>query len=158
MRKEGVQVVFRSDLNVDRRPTPEEAVLVDTVGELEAVYSLADAVFVGGTLVPHGGQNMMEPASLGRPVVVGPHISNFRGEVAMLLQSQGLVMVSDANGVFDTLRAWMVDPESGRQLGANAQDAIARSKGASARTFEGLRPLLEEVASAYRGADSVARG
>ena len=149
VRREGCQLVRRSELDETRRPSPEEIVLLDTVGELEAVYGLATAVFVGGTLVPHGGQNMMEPASLGRPVVVGPHVGNFRGEVAMLLQADGLVLVQDVDGVYQTLREWLLHPESGTQLGANAQDAIARSKGATERTFDGLRPLLERVAAKY---------
>ena len=150
VRREGVLLVRRSQLNENQRPAPDEVVMLDTVGELEAVYSLADAVFVGGTLVAHGGQNMMEPASLGRPVVVGPHVGNFRGEVAMLLQAKGLVLVPGADGVFETLRQWLVDPEAGSTLGANAQDAIARSKGATGRTFEGLRPLLERLAQRYQ--------
>ena len=150
VRRAGGQLVRRSELGATRTPAPHEIVLLDTVGELEAVYGLADAVFVGGTLVPHGGQNMMEPASLGRPVVVGPHVGNFRGEVAMLLQAQGLVLVQNAEGVYETLRRWLAEPEVGARLGANARDAIARSKGATERTFEGLRPLLERVAQRAR--------
>ena len=79
VRREGFDVVRRSRLDGTNPPAPETVVLLDTVGELEAAYTQADLVFVGGTLVKHGGQNMMEPASIGCPVVVGPYVSNFRG-------------------------------------------------------------------------------
>ncbi|MDF1702210.1 MAG: 3-deoxy-D-manno-octulosonic acid transferase [Planctomycetota bacterium] len=147
MRREGVQVVRRSTLVEGDCPPAGHVVLWDTVGELERVYAQADAVFVGGSLVKHGGQNMMEPASLGRPVVVGPRIQNFRGEVEMLLAAEGIVVVPDAAGVEATLRRWLTDPETATALGERARNAIERSKGATDRTLEVLRPLLAKVAS-----------
>ncbi len=88
IRREGVSSSRRSEV-AEGQQVSGSFVLLDTVGELEQVYGLADIVFVGGTLVPHGGQNVMEPASLGKPVIVGPHVGNFRGEVAMLVQAGG---------------------------------------------------------------------
>ena len=70
------------------RPDPTRPVIVDTIGDLEGIYSLADLVFVGGSLVPHGGQNMLEPAAGGRATLYGPHVDNFRQE-AELLESAG---------------------------------------------------------------------
>jgi 3-deoxy-D-manno-octulosonic-acid transferase len=124
-------------------PQEDVVILVDTVGELEVVYALADVVFVGGTLVPHGGQNVMEPASLGKPVVVGPHVHNFRGEVDMLRQADALVLAADASSVEATLRRWLADPETARAVGERARDVINGSKGATDRTIEILRPLLQ---------------
>ena len=66
------------------RPDAGRAAVVDTIGELEAVYELADIVFVGGSLIAHGGQNMLEPAAQGCAVVYGPHVHNFRQEAALL--------------------------------------------------------------------------
>jgi 3-deoxy-D-manno-octulosonic-acid transferase len=68
--------------------------LVDTIGELEHVYALSDVVFVGGSLVPHGGQNMLEPAAQGRPVVFGPHVHNFVQEVALLEKAGACVKLA----------------------------------------------------------------
>ncbi len=147
MRREGGDVVRRSRMGPADRPGPGQIVLLDTVGELERVYARADAVFVGGSLVRHGGQNMMEPASLGKPVVVGRHIHNFRGEVEMLVHVDGIVVARDADGVEATLRAWLADPESAEALGMRARAVIERSKGATSRTLEHLRPLLERVAA-----------
>ena len=147
MRREGVDVVRRSSMQDGDRPAPGQVVLWDTVGELERVYAQSDFVFVGGSLVKHGGQNMMEPASLGRPVVIGPRFHNFRGEVEMLLAADGIRVESDAEGVEQVLRTWLADPATAEALGQRARDAIERSKGATDRTLEVLRPLLAKVAA-----------
>lgn len=148
MRREGGDVVRRSSMGADGRPRDGQIVLLDTVGELERVYARADAVFVGGSLVRHGGQNMMEPASLGKPVVVGRYIHNFRGEVEMLRHVDGIVVVRDAEGVEATLRTWLQDPAGAAEIGTRAREVIERSKGATTRTLEKLRPLLARVAAA----------
>jgi 3-deoxy-D-manno-octulosonic-acid transferase len=147
IRRQGGRVRRRSRMGADARPTPEEIVLLDTVGELELVYAHADVVFVGGTLVPHGGQNMMEPASLGRPVVIGPHMRNFRGEVEMLLHADALVHAPDEEAVEAAIRSWLQEPTQAIEVGRRAREAIQRSKGATERTLEVLRPLLASVAA-----------
>ena len=80
----------------EERPDPTEPVLVDTIGELERVYGLADLVFVGGSLVEHGGHNMLEPAAQGCPVLFGPHNANFVHESGLLLEAGAAIEV--ANG------------------------------------------------------------
>jgi len=145
IRRVGLDVARRSGLDGTVPPPRGAVVLLDTVGELELAYGLADAVFVGGTLVRHGGQNMMEPASLGRAVVVGPYIENFRGEVDMLLDADGLVLAHDEAGVEETLQRWITDPDSAAACGRRAQKVIDDSKGATDMTLEVLRPLLERV-------------
>jgi 3-deoxy-D-manno-octulosonic-acid transferase len=145
LERHGFDVVRRSDLGGPVVPRADQVVLLDTVGELEGVYALADAVFVGGSLVPHGGQNVMEPASVGRPVVVGPNVWNFRGEVDMLLQAEGLRVAGDAAGVEAALAAWLEDPAAAAALGSRARAAIEASKGATANTLAVLRPWLEAL-------------
>ncbi len=150
MRREGLEVVRRSALVANAPPPPDAVILLDTVGELEIVYALARVVFVGGTLVRHGGQNVMEPASLARPVVIGPSFQNFRGEVEMLLHADGLAVVPDAAGVERTLVTWLEDPEAARALGQRGYEAIAASKGATEATTRVLGPLLDETLRATR--------
>jgi 3-deoxy-D-manno-octulosonic-acid transferase len=147
VRAAGMEVVRRSRLPADPAPSPDAVRVLDTVGELEHAYALADAVFVGGTLVPHGGQNMMEPASQGRPVVVGPHVHNFRGEVELLLSAGGLALVADEAGVERVVRGWLADPASARGQGDRARRVLEENKGATERTLEVLRPLLDRAAS-----------
>ena len=154
LRREGLDVVRRTRLTGDEPPRPEAVVLLDSVGELEAVYSLADVVFVGGSLIRHGGQSMMEPASLGKPVLVGPHIFNFRGEVDLLVSAAGIAVVADEQEMLLTLTRWLERPHEARAIGEAGRAAILASKGATARTIEVLRPLLSRVARVAR----VARG
>jgi 3-deoxy-D-manno-octulosonic-acid transferase len=143
--RSGLAVVRRSRL--DGGPPPRDAVvLLDTVGELESVYSVADVVFVGGSLVRHGGHNMMEPASLGKPVVVGPHAFNFRGESDLLVAAGGLAVVADAEEAEARLREWLSDPGAAAAVGERARAAILASKGATERTLEVLRPMLSRLA------------
>jgi 3-deoxy-D-manno-octulosonic-acid transferase len=153
LRREGLAVVRRSALRPEGPPPARETVvLLDTVGELESVYSLADMVFVGGSLLRHGGHNMMEPASLGKPVVVGPHTFNFRGEVDLLLAADGIVMVADGAGLHATLRRWLGAPEEAAAVGRRGREAILASKGATARTVEVLAPLLDRLGRRGAGA------
>jgi 3-deoxy-D-manno-octulosonic-acid transferase len=144
---EGARAVRRSRLDALPAPAPGDARVLDTVGELETAYALADCVFVGGTLVPHGGQNMMEPASLGRAVVVGPHVFNFRGEVEMLERAGGLTLVDDEAGVQATLARWLAQPSLAAAQGERARAVLAANKGATERTLEVLRPLLDRLAA-----------
>jgi 3-deoxy-D-manno-octulosonic-acid transferase len=146
--REGGRVVRRSRLTDETRLHPEDIVLLDTVGELEMVYAQADVVFVGGTLVPHGGQNMMEPASLGRAVVVGPHITNFRDEVGMLLEARGILLERDADAVETVIRRWLEHPEEAAGFGQRARQVILDSKGATGRTLEAIRPHLARLRTA----------
>ncbi len=148
LKREGLSVVRRSRVAQGQPANGADVVLLDTVGELEMAYALADIVFVGGTLVPHGGQNMMEPASLGRPVVVGPSLFNFRGEVDLLRHADGLEIVDDEAGVEATLSRWFRDPQAAAAVGRRAFEAIRASKGATDKTMEVLRPLLGRIATA----------
>src|SRR6185503_18805912 len=93
---EGIQTQRLTELRKGARVDGELPLLVDTIGELERVYALADLVFVGGSLVPHGGQNMLEPASQGRAVLFGPHVENFDQEAALLLAAGACLVVPDA--------------------------------------------------------------
>ncbi|MCA8946042.1 MAG: 3-deoxy-D-manno-octulosonic acid transferase, partial [Planctomycetes bacterium] len=76
------------------KPADENAViLLDTMGELSHVYAVADVVFIGGSLIPHGGQNMAEPVALGKATVFGPHTHNFKATVRELKECKGAVEV-----------------------------------------------------------------
>ncbi|MDF1839604.1 MAG: glycosyltransferase N-terminal domain-containing protein [Planctomycetota bacterium] len=116
--------------------------IVDTVGELGRIYSLATVVFVGGSLVPHGGQNMLEPVARGRAVLYGPHTDNFRGETALLEAAGGSKRVADAADLEATVRELIDDPAR-RQALAQAGFDVARAQGgATDRTIEALSLYL----------------
>jgi len=121
---------------------PKEVMLVDTTGELGDVYHAADAVFVGGSLIPHGGQNVIEPAGLGLPVLWGPHTFNFDDAVARILAAGGGQMVKDGAELALALEGLLADPRRRQMMGAAAQSAIARAQGAAEKTAEMLKNML----------------
>jgi 3-deoxy-D-manno-octulosonic-acid transferase len=116
--------------------------LLDSVGELASVYALADMAFVGGSLVPVGGHNILEPAQHGVAVLTGPHTHNFR-EIARIFEQGGGLRVVSAQ---DLAREWLAligNPQERGDLGNRAQQLFCEYTGATARTLEALRPLLQ---------------
>lgn len=121
---------------------PGEVVLLDTVGELATLYAAADVIFVGGSLVPAGGHNVIEPALCGKPVVFGPHMANFRDAAALLLGAGGAVQVPDARGLAGTVRGLLEDPEAREAIGRAARRAVEAHQGACGRTVAALERVL----------------
>ena len=118
-------------------------ILLDTVGELADLYAVADVIFVGGSLVPVGGHNVIEPALRAKPVIFGPHMSNFRAAAALLLAEGGGVQVTDGPDLAGTLVALLLDGDRRLALGQRAWAAVRRHQGACARTVAALEALLE---------------
>jgi 3-deoxy-D-manno-octulosonic-acid transferase len=117
--------------------------LVDTVGELAAVWGLADVAFVGGSLTPgRGGQNMMEPAAYGSAVFFGRHTSNFRETVEHLLSVGGARAVADGRELTEALVDALDDPESAADRGAAARTFVLAQEGATSRTLATLDRLV----------------
>jgi 3-deoxy-D-manno-octulosonic-acid transferase len=140
-RSAGEEVVRRTTLQEGAPQKERPVILLDTVGELSAAYSLAVVIFVGGSLVPHGGQNMLEPAGLGKPVLFGPYTHNFRHDVELLLGAGAAIEVPSAEALGQQLRRLLEHPHEAELLGRKAQEFIAEHHGASQRNYE----LLDEV-------------
>jgi 3-deoxy-D-manno-octulosonic-acid transferase len=118
------------------RADPSLPAIVDTIGELEAVYALADLVYVGGSLLPHGGQNMLEPAAQGRAVVYGPHVHNFMQEAALLENAGASRRVADGAELERAFRELLADAPLRARMGAAGLEVVAAQKGATALTLE----------------------
>lgn len=134
----------RLGLSVTRRSAPAagaEVILLDSVGELAAAYGLATVAFVGGTFTPRGGQNVLEPAIHGVPVLYGPSTSNFREEVA-LLAGHGGIEVEDADELEGEVRALLEDPARRDALGRAAALRVASLRGAAEENASRLARLL----------------
>jgi 3-deoxy-D-manno-octulosonic-acid transferase len=127
-----------SELRAGTPPAPERPAVVDTIGELATIYGLADVVFVGGSLVPHGGQNVLEPAALGRPVVHGPHMANFVQEAALLERAGASRTAPDADALGPLLAGLLADPALRERMGRAGREAVAAQRGALARTLGAL--------------------
>ncbi|MFQ5748116.1 MAG: 3-deoxy-D-manno-octulosonic acid transferase [Planctomycetota bacterium] len=134
----GRPVLRRSRLAA-QEPLPSGAILlVDTLGELELVYRSAKAAFVGGSLVPHGGQNVLEPAALGCPVVVGPHTENFREEVDTLLRAGGIRRAETPAALLELMADWLRDPAAAETCSRAALQALSGQQGAVHATLDSL--------------------
>ncbi|HEV8310970.1 MAG TPA: 3-deoxy-D-manno-octulosonic acid transferase [Methylomirabilota bacterium] len=124
---------------------PSELILLDTVGELAQLYAVADVIFVGGSLVPAGGHNVIEPALHAKPIVFGPHMANFRDAAQTLLRARGAIQVRDAGELPGALGALLADAAARRELGEAAWRAVRAHQGACERTIEALEAVLERV-------------
>ena len=124
-------------------PDPATILLVDTTGELFALYALADLVFVGKTLPPNeGGQNMIEPASFGKAVVCGPHTENFAAVMETFRAARAIVEVPDADALRAEVLRLLADPEERGALGVRADRAVNASRGALARSCDAILEVL----------------
>jgi 3-deoxy-D-manno-octulosonic-acid transferase len=124
-------------------PLADRAVLiVDTIGQLQRFYAAGDVAFVGGSLIPHGGQNMLEPAAQGRAVIFGPHTANFRRDVELLRTAEAVVQVPDRTAFAIELGALLRDGARRQALGARARAVIADNQGATERTLDLVADLL----------------
>jgi 3-deoxy-D-manno-octulosonic-acid transferase len=119
-----------------------EVLLLDTLGELAQVYALASVVFVGGSLVPSGGHNILEPAVAGKAVVVGPHMENFQEIADQFRSESAIVQVSSPDELAREVSALLLDDERRRGLGERARQLVGRNRGAVSRTADALSSLL----------------
>jgi 3-deoxy-D-manno-octulosonic-acid transferase len=133
-------VVRRSEL--PRSGWDGAVIVVDTVGELASIYSVGLAAFVGGSLVPSGGHNVLEPALRGKPVLFGPHTENFRESAALLGSSGGGLLIRDAAELAASLIRLFTDRQAATAIGAAARDAAASREGAARRTLELIERFL----------------
>lgn len=126
-----------------------EVILLDSIGELRAAYQLAEIVFVGGSLIPHGGQSILEPAAAGKAVVTGHHTANFNAVVDEFLEKEALIQLPalSEKDVVATLASTFGDllqnPGQRNSFGANALKVMQKNRGATIRTLEYIAPLLE---------------
>lgn len=117
-------------------------VLVDTMGELKKIYKGTDLAFVGGSLIPHGGQNPMEPAGYGIPTIYGPYMHNFGEPVLILRDAQGGVMAENAPALTPALEKLLADPVAAKAMGQRAREAFLQRQGATAKVVAYLKTLL----------------
>ncbi|HWP85409.1 MAG TPA: 3-deoxy-D-manno-octulosonic acid transferase [Terriglobia bacterium] len=123
---------------VPGQPVVPGVFLLDSAGELAALYQLADAAFIGGTLVPTGGHNLLEPAYFSCPTVVGPSLENFREIAGAFLRARAVVPVASAEELAAALRRLFLNPEEARRLGQAARTLFETHAGE-------LAPLLDDM-------------
>ncbi len=143
LERSGLSWTRRSDWN--REPAeplePGEIVLLDTIGELASVYSLAGVAFVGGSLVPAGGHNPLEPAQFGVPIVMGPHYANFVA-VTDSLRKHDALLIAAREELAAALGKLLRDRTAAEEMGARAREVFERQAGATERCVAAIRELL----------------
>ena len=117
-------------------PAPADVIILDTMGELAVMYTAADMAFVGATLVPLGGHNLLEPAACGIPVLFGPHTENVRASAAALLRTGGGIVVHDGDELARQWLEWLDDSGMRAQAGAAARQAVLECSRAVDRTLD----------------------
>ena len=134
----GVKFIYRSEVSIKMQLKPGEVdcLLVNSTGELRYFYEHASVVFVGKSLTAEGGQNPIEPGTLGKAMVFGPNMQNFAEVVRNLLAQGGAVQVRDATELEKVLGELLADPARCEQLGRQAQKVVRQNLGAIGRTVE----------------------
>jgi 3-deoxy-D-manno-octulosonic-acid transferase len=131
-----------NDEEIRCRVSQAEILLLDTIGELAEIVGVADVVFVGGSLVPTGGHNVVEPSFWGKPILFGPHMYNFRDVASLFLRAGGAVQVADANGLADAVLRLLDQPAEARQMGEKAKEVVTQQAGAAARILNQMEEWL----------------
>lgn len=116
--------------------------LVDTMGELPMFYAASDIAFVGGSLVPIGGHNMLEPAALGLPVISGPHVFNAQEIADMFVDNGACLLVGDAAQLAATVARMVADPAVARSAGDQGREIVAQNRGSLGKLLSLLEPLI----------------
>jgi 3-deoxy-D-manno-octulosonic-acid transferase len=145
----GFQVYRRSFAQAGQEqpePTGPQArvVVLDTIGELARVYALASVVFVGGSLVKIGGHNILQPLAQGKPVLVGPHMANFRDVLEIAQQTEAVDIVRSPEELRRAVEALLQSPEAAAERRERGLKMIAEQRGASERIAEALVELLHQ--------------
>ncbi len=146
IRSRGLRFIKRTNLPSLQTPqaryaTPEgDGLLLDTIGELAAVFEYATVVFMGGTLVARGGHNILEPARHRKPVIFGPHMENFRDIARLFLDGGAAIQVRDATELGQTVSKLLSDTALAAQLGTAARRIVDQNTGATERVLSILAP------------------
>jgi 3-deoxy-D-manno-octulosonic-acid transferase len=124
-------------------PADIGVVLGDSMGEMAAYYAAADVAFVGGSLLPFGAHNLIEPLAVGTPVIVGPHTFNFAEATAGAIDAGAALRVNDADSLVASIAGLFDDPGRRQAMGLAARAFHAQHRGAADRLWEWLQPQLE---------------
>jgi 3-deoxy-D-manno-octulosonic-acid transferase len=142
IRRAGLSALRRSNPGAVGPSDLKPVALLDTIGELAYIYSLASVSFVGGSLAKIGGHNIIEPASMGKPVVFGPFMHHFEDVKEAFLSEGAAICVGDEDELHRVMQRLLEQPEEARALGEAAKRVVATNRGATDRYFEALKKYL----------------
>jgi 3-deoxy-D-manno-octulosonic-acid transferase len=145
IKKSGFELIRYSRIKSgDQKAANQDAVILgDTMGDLRKFYSLATVVFVGRTLVPMGGSDMIESAAMGKCTIFGPHTFNFKQTVQALLQAQGAIKVKNESQLCLAVQKCLDEPQFAQKIARNGQKVIKENQGATQKTISAVIGLLK---------------
>jgi 3-deoxy-D-manno-octulosonic-acid transferase len=138
--RRGIPFVRRS---LGQKLEEKPIMLLDTLGELATTYGAATVCFVGGSLVARGGQNLMEPAACGRPVIFGPRTENFAGAAAELIKAGAGFRITNTETLVTTVQDLLQDSAACAASGRSGLEIVARNQGATRRNAEAIEAILD---------------
>ena len=134
-----------SQLKLTLPPTTHRlppVLILDTIGQLKDLYTLSDLVFIGGSLIPHGGQNPLEAAVFSKPILFGPYMHNFSNIAGLFIKRGAAIMVKDAQELKEHSLELLNKPALCLQLGTRAKDLIEENKGTTLRNLQLLKGVM----------------
>jgi 3-deoxy-D-manno-octulosonic-acid transferase len=142
LKKRAIKYRSRSQQRKTGGSVEFDVLLLDSIGELVSAYAAADMAFVGGSLVPVGGHNPLEPAALGLPVIFGPHMFNAQDSADSLIKAGGARQIATANALSDNIAELMNNPQKRAQIGHKAAQIVDRQRGSVKKTLEIVEDVL----------------
>jgi len=138
-----VPVILRSELeHLNRMSSPGDVMIVDTVGEMLKLYAIADLVFVGGSLVPTGGHNILEASLMKKPVLYGPYMQNFKEIARLVKAAHAGLQVKDADDLYQQMKILLENPSEAERIGDNGRHLIFANQGATQKTLKVISRYL----------------
>ncbi|MFH1239237.1 MAG: 3-deoxy-D-manno-octulosonic acid transferase [bacterium] len=142
LKQQNFEYIKKTDLGKTASVSDKAVILLDTMGELVKAYSLATVAFVGGSLVKTGGQNIMEPASLGKPVIFGPYMESFWETALLLKKTGGAVEIKDGEELAGKVSYFLANPQVRAAKGEELRQAVLSMRGATQRNIELIKKLI----------------
>jgi 3-deoxy-D-manno-octulosonic-acid transferase len=142
----GLDCQLRTGLSAQARNRTAGVVVMDTIGELQAVYGVASMVFIGGSLTPLGGHNILEPAVWAKPVLYGPFMDDFQDAETLLANAGGGIQVKNSRDLADAILDLLHHPEKAADMGRRGREAVMTLGGAAERHAEVILRVLDSAA------------
>ncbi len=151
VKSRGVSLIYRRDLRSREQHAVDgvDCLLVNTTGELRFFYEIADVVFVGKSITSKGGQNPIEPAALGKAIVFGPNMQNFRAIVPEFLEAKAVRQVASAAELEPAIAELLADPRQRAEMGRRAQSVVEKNYGAIKRTVDVIAERMRQEEEIY---------
>ncbi|MEK7702422.1 MAG: 3-deoxy-D-manno-octulosonic acid transferase [Nitrospirota bacterium] len=140
IKKSGLLYARRTNLH----GTPQ-VILLDSLGELSAAFAFARVVFIGGSLAPYGGHNLLEPAFFSKPILFGPHMENFLDSSARFLRAEAAIAVASLDTLVSSVDKILSDSEFSLKLGENARKIVDENQGATEKTIALIRAQIKKI-------------